>query len=92
MRRSKQEICVDILNVLALNGPLRPTPLANKVKVSNCILNQCLSYLCQQNLVEKRNVKNKVVYAATKKGWDIIKSVELDQPQIQILKTINKAF
>ena len=90
MRRSKQDICLDILNVLALEGPLRPTQLANKVKVSNHILNQCLHYLCLQNFVEKRGFKNKVVYAATKKGWNIIKSVELDHPRMQILKTINK--
>lgn len=90
MRRSKQEICIDILRVLTLDGPLKPTPLAHKVKVSNYMLNQCLKYLCQQGFVEERKIKNKVMYAATKKGWNIVKSVEIAPSPVKILCAIHK--
>jgi len=86
MRRSKQEICRDILKVLALEGALNSTHLAHKVKVSHHILNACLRYLCQQGFVEKRSLKNKAVYAATKEGWNIIKKAELFYPHMQIFE------
>jgi predicted transcriptional regulator len=76
MRRSKQEIYADILRVLAFDGASKPTQLAYKAKVNTQALNQCLNYLCQQNLVEKRTIRKKLTYAVTKKGWRVIKSRE----------------
>jgi len=83
MRRSKQEIHVDILKVLAFDGPLRPTQLAYKAKINSHALNQCLNYLCQHNLVEKRTLEKKLKYALTREGWEVIKGAENTLSSIQ---------
>lgn len=85
MRRSKQEIYVDILKVLAFDGASKPTQLAYKAKVNTHVLNQCLNYLCQQNLVKKRTMKKKLTYAVTKKGWRVIKSTESKPSSLQTI-------
>jgi len=74
VRRSKPEICVDILKVLALHGPLKPTHITYKAKVNFNLLKQHLDFLIKQNLVKKRTVgKKKAVYAITKRGIRVLR-------------------
>lgn len=74
MRRSKLEMYVDILRVLAHNGPLKLTHIMYKANVNCSILYECLSFLINQALVEKRTIsKNRVVFVVTQKGISVVK-------------------
>jgi predicted transcriptional regulator len=74
MRRAKLEMYVDILKVLARNGPLKLTHIMYKANVNCNVLSRYLDFLIQQNLVEKRTLKKKrVVYAITDRGRTILK-------------------
>ena len=71
-RRSKLEIYVDILRVLARHGPLKLTHIMYKSNVNCTLLKQFLDSLAEQNLIEeqiisKRKTK-KIVYAITERG------------------------
>lgn len=71
MRRSKLEIYIDILEALALYGPLKLTRITYKANISG-LLKQILKEFMENNLVEERKLKNIVVYAVTPKARLII--------------------
>ena len=78
MRRSKMEMYIDILKVLAQNGPLKLTHVMYKANVNCSVLKENLDFLIQQNLIEeqvvhKKRNKTKVSYAITEKGKTVIR-------------------
>ena len=78
MRRSKMEMYVDILKVLAQNGPLKLTHVMYKANVNCSVLKQNLDFLINQDLIEeqikiKKRNKTKVRYAITERGKTVIK-------------------
>jgi predicted transcriptional regulator len=74
MRRSKLEMHVDILTVLALRGSLKLTHIMYKVNVNCSVLKECLEFLIKQGLVEEKSVgKRRVVYANTQRGLTVLK-------------------
>jgi predicted transcriptional regulator len=74
MRRSKLEMYVDILKVLAQKGPTKLTHIMYKANVNSSILKEYLDFLIKQGLIEERAVgKNRVVYANTDRGSTVIK-------------------
>src|SRR5665647_2247185 len=74
MRRSKLEMYVDILNVLAHKGPLKLTHIMYKANVNCSILNEYLDFLIKQGLVEKRIIeKERIVFAVTQRGINVLK-------------------
>jgi len=74
MRRSKLEMYVDILTVLAHKGPLKLTHVMYKANVNCCVLKEYLDFLIKQGLVEERTVrKERVVYAVTQHGITVLK-------------------
>jgi len=74
MRRSKLEMYVDILTVLAHKGPLKLTHVMYKANVNCCVLKGYLDFLIKQGLVEERTVKKeRVVYAVTQRGIAVLK-------------------
>jgi predicted transcriptional regulator len=56
MRRSKLEMYVDIIKVLAQRGPLKLTHVMYKANVNSGVLKECLDFLLKQGLVEERTV------------------------------------
>jgi predicted transcriptional regulator len=75
MRRSKLEVYIDILEVLALRGPLKLTHIMYKSNVNCSVLKDQLEFLIKNTLVEERILrKEKVVYAVTSRGLQILKS------------------
>ena len=78
-RRSKLEMQIDILKVLARYGPLKLTHIMYKANINCSVLKQYLDFLIRQNLVEEQTVgKRKVVYVAyaiTGRGRIILKHV-----------------
>ena len=75
MRRSKLEIYIDILAVLAIKGQLKLTHIMYKSNVNCKILKEQLEFLIKNNLVEERILrKEKIVYAITPRGIQILKA------------------
>ena len=78
MRRSKMEMYIDILKVLAQNGPLKLTHVMYKANVNCSVLKEYLDFLINQQLIEeqllhrKRN-KTKITYAVTEKGKTVLR-------------------
>ncbi|MEM2319705.1 MAG: winged helix-turn-helix domain-containing protein [Candidatus Bathyarchaeia archaeon] len=74
MRRSKLEMHIDILKVLAHRGPMKLTHIMYKANVNCSVLKEYLDFLIKQNLVEERAVgKRRVVYAITQRGVMVLK-------------------
>jgi predicted transcriptional regulator len=74
MRRSKLEMYVDILKVLAQRGPLKLTHVMYKANVNCSVLKEYLDFLIKQGLVEERTIgKRRVVYVITQKGITVLK-------------------
>jgi predicted transcriptional regulator len=75
MRRSKLEMYVDILDVLAFRGPLKLTHIMYKSNVNCSVLKEQLDFLIKNSLVEERIVKReRVVYALTQRGTNVLKA------------------
>jgi predicted transcriptional regulator len=74
MRRSKLEINIDILKVLAQRGPLKLTHVMYKANVNCSVLKEYIDFLTQQELIEERTLKKeRIVYAVTEKGLQVLK-------------------
>jgi predicted transcriptional regulator len=75
MRRSKLEMYIDILDVLAFRGPLKLTHIMYKSNVNCSVLKEQLDFLLKNNLVEERIMKKeRVVYALTQRGTSVLKA------------------
>lgn len=74
MRRSKLEMYVDVLKVLAHHGPLKLTHIMYKANVNCSVLKDYLDFLMKYNLVEERPAgKSRVVYGITQTGIAVLK-------------------
>jgi predicted transcriptional regulator len=69
MRRSKIEMYIDILKVLAHNGPLKLTHLMYKANINCSVLKEYVDFLVKQKLVEGEKIsKERRVYKITPRG------------------------
>jgi predicted transcriptional regulator len=76
MRRSKLEMYIDILKISASQGPMKLTQLIHKTDISQSVLRQHLTFLIQQNLIEKQNFsKNEIFYTITERGLRVLNVV-----------------
>jgi len=74
MRRSKLEMYIDILKVMAQRGPLKLTHIMYKDNVNCSVLKEYLNFLIQQDLVEETIVgKKRIVYVVSEKGLKVLK-------------------
>ncbi len=95
MRRSKLEMHIDILKVLARHGPLKLTHVMYKANVNCSVLKQYLDFLIQQNLVEeqtllKKRNRKRIVYAITERGRTVLKYFRELNSALQITEEANK--
>ena len=89
MRRSKLEMYIDILKVLAHTGPLKLTDITYKSNVNGNMLKEHLVFLIKQGLVEERTAKKgSVVFAVTQRGINVLKFF---REPIQEISLIEKA-
>ena len=87
MRRSKLEMCVDILKVLAHTGPLKLTHIMHKANVNGSILNEYLCFLIKQGLVEERTIKRShVVFAVTERGITVLRYFREPTQEIYVME------
>jgi predicted transcriptional regulator len=74
MRRSKIEMYLDILKILAHRGPLKLTHVMYKANVNCKMLKEYLDFLIKQGLVEEKIIKRqKTVYTITQRGVTVLK-------------------
>ena len=93
MRRSKLEMYVDILRVLAQRGPLKLTHIMYKANVNCNILKGYLDFLIKQGLIEERVVgKSKLVYANTARGTAVIKFFRELNKALSVIEEDGKPF
>jgi len=75
MRRSKLEVYIDILDVLATKGHLKLTHIMYKSNVNCKVLKEQLEFLVKNRLVEERTLgKERLVYGITPKGTQILRA------------------
>ena len=63
MRRSKMEMYIDILKVMAKNEPIKLTHVMYKANLNCSVLKKNLDFLIKQNLIEEQITikrKNKI--------------------------------
>lgn len=95
MRRSKLEMYVDILRVLARRGPLKLTHIMYKANVNCSVLKQLLDFLMRQNLIEeqassRKRKKTRVVYVITERGLAVLRYFRELNRALQITEEVNK--
>ena len=95
MRRSKLEMYIDVLKVLARHGPLKLTHIMYKSNVNCTVLKQHLAFLMRQNLVEEQTIRKKrnqtrVVYAITERGITVLRYFREINSALQIAEEANK--
>jgi predicted transcriptional regulator len=74
MRRSKLEMYMDILKVLAYTGPLKTAHISYKSNFNDSTLKEYMGFLIKQGLVEELTVKrNNKVFAITKRGITVMR-------------------
>ena len=87
MRRSKMEMHLDILKILAQKGPLKLTHIMYKANVNCCVLKEYLDFLMKNELVQEKILrKQKVVYEITEKGLSVLKYFR----ELQIMLPVNE--
>lgn len=89
------EMYIDILKVLAHNGPLKLTHVMYKANVNCSVLKEYLEFLIQQNLIEeqitpKKRNKTKVGYAITERGKTVLRYFNEVNRALQITLEANK--
>ena len=74
MRRSKLEMYIAILSVLANKGPLKLTHIMYKANVNFSVLRDDLDFLIKQKLVEERTIKKEhAIFAVTQRGINVLR-------------------
>jgi len=76
MHRSKLKICIEILCILASNGPMKLTQLITKLELNKTQLKANLRLLKNRGLVERQKLgENKIFYVVTERGLKVLKVV-----------------
>ena len=80
-RRSKIEICIEILSILSQRGLSRITHIMYNTNTNCGLLKEIMVFMIKQNLVEAKNVgKDRVAYCITQRGISILNAFkELNQ-------------
>jgi len=80
-RRSKIEICIEILSILSQRGLSRITHIMYNTNTNCTLLKEIMVFMIKQNLVEAKNVgKDRVAYCVTQRGISILNAFkELNQ-------------
>jgi predicted transcriptional regulator len=88
MRRSKLELYEEILRALASKS-LTVDSIAYKCNMDCVALRQRLDFLVKNGLVEEENYKKKTLYALTKRGLAIFKTLTITR-RLEKLQTPNR--
>jgi predicted transcriptional regulator len=91
MSCSKLERCIEILDMLAHEGPANLSNMRNAVNFNSAILHEHLVFLIEQGLIEKQTIEKARIFVITKRGINVVNYFcNLKQPlaiveEIQVL-------
>jgi predicted transcriptional regulator len=89
MHKSKLELYEDMLRALA-KKPLTLDSIAYECNMDCVVLQQRLNFLTKNNLIEEKNYKNKTIYALTRRGTAISKTLTITKRLEKLQTTIKK--
>lgn len=73
MKRSKLERFVEILKLLAINGPLIPEQIMGKSNINSIVLKEDLCFLVKQGLVKEQAIsKGRIVFEVSQQGINVL--------------------
>jgi len=84
MGRSRLEVYMDILKVLARHGPSKLTHIMFEIEVNYGNVKRCLEFLIKQNLVEETLVGKRNFYHITEKGMAVLETISKLENVLQI--------
>lgn len=91
MKRSKLEMHINILEVLAMKGPLKLTHIMYESNVNCRVLKEQLDFLMKNGLAEEKTLKKeKTVYAITARGTEVLKTFREIKQSFPIEEEENK--
>jgi len=91
MKRSKLEMYVDILHLLAEDGPLKLTDLMNTANISSCQIKQQMAFLVKQGMVNEKPVgKTRVTYSVSESGLRAVKFFRGEKPVLPLVERIRE--
>jgi DNA-binding HxlR family transcriptional regulator len=90
---SKLQVCVKVLCVLSVNGPLSFRQICRKEKLDSAVLENHLGFLADKGLVEKQKRK----YSVTDRGHSVLKVLaplvkEAHRLEVQSYDSISSAL
>jgi predicted transcriptional regulator len=86
MARSRLEMYVDILKVLAHCGPMKITPITYKANFNCSVLKGHLGFLVKQGFVDEQIVgKQKIIYSITQRGVMVLKYFKELKQEVPII-------
>lgn len=92
MKRSKLEMYIDILHLLAEDGPLKLTHLTNSADINSNQIKQQIEFLVKQGMVTEEPVgKVRVAYLITKRGARALQFFRGEKPVLQVIGRIREA-
>ena len=71
-RRSKLELYLDTIEALASSGPMTIARLTLRTKINNSPLKVIMCDLLDKRLIEEREIKKRMFYAATPKARTVL--------------------
>jgi predicted transcriptional regulator len=87
MRRSKLEMYMDILKVIAHRGSVKLTHIMYKANLNYIVLQSSMLFLMNQGMIEEKNVeKQRTAYTITDRGITVLRyfrEIEKLDPQRQ---------
>jgi predicted transcriptional regulator len=87
MKRSKLEMYIDILRVIAHTGPLKLTHIAHQSNVNISVLKEYLAFLIKQGLVEEHTVKkSNTIFTVTQRGITVLKFFGESMQEISVIE------
>ena len=87
MKRSKLEMYLEILKVLAHMGPLKLTHITYKSNVNGNMLKEYLVFLIKQGLVEEGTVKKShAVFSITPRGITVLNFFQETAQKIAVIE------
>jgi predicted transcriptional regulator len=92
MRRSKLEMYIDMLQILAQWGPLKLTHIMYKANLNSIIAKEQLDFLLQKGLIEERLSTRGVVFNVTQSGLTIVKYFREVKKALPIIEENRSGF
>ena len=87
MRRTKLEMYIDVLKIVAQSGSLNLSNFARESNISSSGLKKHLDFLLAQGMLEKQKVgKQKTTYSIAEKGIKVLRYFNELKQELQIIK------